>query len=212
MPTLHVGKWGWIGLVIIIGLFVSIVLLAPPEKTLGETIRLVYLHVAFTRSGLYLLYFCGLLGLGIALTGRAEWQTVAQTIAWVAFALFLIGGLFSIFAQRASWGGLLLAEPRNRTSLSIAALAVIVLIINNWLPWIRLRGFLYTLLAVYCAWIIPTTPLILHPSNAGGSSPSLLIRYTFPALTILALLLGMWAVWHIEKSKRNERTDSGTYI
>jgi hypothetical protein len=201
MSEVRTTHWRWIGLVNIILLFLAILLLAPPERTLGETIRWVYAHVAFTKAGMYGFYIAGLLGAVILLTDNADLQSWAQTVGWVAFAMFLLGGIFSIFAQRASWGGLPLAEPRNRTTLQVLAVAIIALVLAGWVPEIRVRGLLYLLLAGYVAWVIPQTPLVLHPANAGGSSPSLWIRWTFPALTGLALLLGLWVVWYFQRWK-----------
>jgi hypothetical protein len=189
----------WLVPALLLVLFITILLMAPLEKTLGETIRLVYAHAAFTRAGMLGIYASGLLGLLVATTANERLQSWSQTVAWVSFALFVIGGIFSIFAQRASWGGVALAEPRMRTSLTVTAVIVIVLLLNSWIPWIRLRGLLYTALALYIAWAIPNTPLILHPQNAVGTSPSLWIRLTFPALTTLALLMGLWFVTFIKR-------------
>ncbi|MEJ2753926.1 MAG: hypothetical protein P8169_14820, partial [Chloroflexota bacterium] len=66
-------------------------------------------------------------------------------------------------------------------------------------PWIRVRGLLYTALALYIAWAIPNTPLVLHPQDAVGTSPSLWIRLTFPTLTVLAMLIGLWFVTYIKR-------------
>ena len=181
--------------------FVALALLAPAEKTLGEAIRYVYVHVALTRAGMWGFYLAGLIGLVVAISSRARLQEWAQVLAWVSFALFFAGGIGSIFAQQTSWGGLLWEEPRNRTSLSVMAAALIVLVLNHWIPWTRARGLLYLGLAVYVAWIIPRTPLVFHPANAVSSSPSAAIRWAFLALTVIACLIGLWFVWIFGRSK-----------
>jgi hypothetical protein len=81
------------------------------------------------------------------------------------------------------------------------AAALIVLILNHWIPWIRIRGLLYLGLAGYIAWIIPRTPLVFHPANAVGSSPSAAIRWAFLALTLIACLIGLWFVWVFGRRK-----------
>jgi hypothetical protein len=192
-----VPRWTWLVPVGIAIAFAAIVFLAPAEKTLGETIRFVYVHVALTRAGMYGFYIAGLLGILVAVSGRARLGEWTGLIAWVAFGLFLAGGLASLFAQQRSWGGMLLAEPRNQTTLSVLAVGVIVLIVAGWIPWLRVRGLLYVGLAGYVAWIIPRTPLVLHPANAAGSSTSPAIRLAFPLLTGLAFLFGAWLVWYL---------------
>ncbi len=204
MSTFRVDYLRWFSLAGILLTFAAIILLVPPEKTLGETIRLIYVHVAFTRAGMYGFYIAGLLGAIVIVLGNPRLQALTQTVTWVSFFLFFVGGIFSIFAQRASWGGLPFSEPRNRTSLQVMAVVIIVLIGNSWIPWIRLRGVLYLLLAGYVAWVIPRTPLVLHPANAASSSSSPWFRVTFPVLTALVLLLGLWIVWYFERPRNNE--------
>jgi hypothetical protein len=189
-------RWAWLVLFGAVIAFVILVMIAPPEKLLGEAIRYVYVHVAFTRAGMWGFYLAGLLGLIMALSGKLHLQRWIKVLGWVSFALFLAGGIGSIFAQQFSWGGLLLEEPRNRSSLSVMAVALIVLLVYDWVPWMRARGLLYVILAAYTAWIIPTTPLVFHPANAIGSSPSAAIRWAFLALTLLACLIGAWFVWY----------------
>jgi hypothetical protein len=186
----------WIIPVVILLAGVVIVALAPDEQTLGSVIKYVYVHVAFTRAGMIGFYIAGLLGLIVVVTGRRPLQSWAQTIGWVALAWFIIGGIVSILAQQNSWGGTPWNEPRNMTSLNIIALSVIVQIWNGWMPSVRLRGVLYVTLALFVAWSIPNTPLILHPAEAISSSSSLLIPLTFTVLTGLCLLLGAWLVWY----------------
>ena len=192
MKVPHASKWAWVILAALIIAFVALALLAPLEKSLGEAIRYVYVHVALTRAGMWGFYLAGVLGLVLLVTARSRLQHWTQILTWVAFVLFFGGGIGSLFAQQASWGGLLLEEPRNRSSLSVLAVALIVLMINNWIPWIRVRGLLYLALAAYVAWIIPRTPLVFQPANAVGSSPSAAIRWAF--LFFNAVGLSDWCV------------------
>jgi hypothetical protein len=191
----------WLLLALLLALFIAIVFIAPLEKTLGATIRLVYVHAALTRAGMIGFYLCGFLGLIIALTKNGKLQSWTQTAAWVAFGLFVLGGIFSIFAQQASWGGVPFAEPRVRMSMTMTAVIVIGLLVNEWIPWIRVRGLLYAAIAAYIAWILPRTPLVLHPENAGGTSPSTWIRMAFPMLTVLAISIGIWFLAFLKRSK-----------
>jgi hypothetical protein len=192
----------WLVLLLLLALFIAVVFLAPLERTLGETIRLVYVHAAFTRAGMIGFYICGLLGLIVAVTNNARLQSWTQMAAWVSFALFVLGGIFSVFAQQASWGGVPFAEPRVRMSMTMTAVIVIFLLVNEWIPWVRVRGLLYVAIAGYIAWVIPRTPLVLHPENAGGTSPSMWIRLAFPMLTALALLLGLWVVTYLKRPEK----------
>lgn len=199
----NVGALSWLILLILIAGFLLLVFLAPAEQTLGEVIRYVYIHVALTKAGLWGFYLAGLLGLLVLISGHRKLQAWTQIVTWVALALFVAGGIVSVFAGYASWGGFPLDEPRNRTMFSVIALAVVVLILNYWLPWTRVRGFLSMVLALFAAWIIPNTPLILHPGNAGGNSPSATIRWVFILLPVIAFFIGAWLVWVIGRQLDN---------
>jgi hypothetical protein len=204
MKLPYASRRAWLALLILVVLFVVLVVIAPPEKLLGDAIRYVYVHVALTRAGMWGFYLAGLLGLIVTISARAGLQHWVKIVTWVAFALFLAGGIGSIFAQQASWGGLLLEEPRNRSSLSVMAVTLIVLLINDWIPWLRMRGVLYVLLAGYVAWIIPRAPLDFHPANAVGSSPSPAIRWSFLILTLLASLIGVWFIWYWGRAQERQ--------
>ncbi len=173
-----------------------IVLLAPAEQTIGAAIKYVYVHVAFTRAGMYGFYLAGAAGLWVVLTANPIVQAWASKIGWISFLLFLIGGLVSILAQQATWGGNPWFEPRNRMTLNILAMGVITLILADWVPWLRFSGLFYIILAGFVAWSIPNTPLVLHPGDAIGSSTSTGIQWAFLLLTWLVVALGAWIVWY----------------
>jgi hypothetical protein len=205
MSRFGVSKFGGLVLLLLVILFFLILFAAPLEKTLGEAIRYVYVHVAFTWAGMFGFYLAGLLGLIVIFRESKRMQKWAQVITWVALGLFIGGGIFSILSQLTSWGGILWQEPRNRTSMMVMAIALIVLILNGWLPWIRVRGALYFGLAIFVAWIIPNTPLVFHPENAASGSESTMIRGAFALLTINLLLIGAWFVWQIGRAQKRQR-------
>ena len=189
-------RFAWLLLGVIVIAAALIVWLAPAEQTIGAAIKYVYVHVALTRAGMYGYYLAALLGLAIAVTANARWQRWTQIVGWVAFILFLAGGIVSLLAEQFTWGGIPWSEPRNVTTLNVIAFSLVVLIANTWLPWVRVRGLLYTVLGGYVAWVIPRTPLVLHPEDPVSTSSSVGIQWTFLGLTALALLLGVWLVWY----------------
>ncbi len=200
-----------LSLILLAGLLLTFLFLlfwAPAEQTLGEVIRYVYVHVAFTKAGMWGFYLCGILGAVILVSDHRRLQSWVQVMAWIALALFVAGGIVSVFAGYASWGGFPLDEPRNRSMISVIAIALIVLIVNTWLPWLRVRGFLYMILAGYVAWVIPNTPLVLHPGDAGGNSPSPEIRWVFILLPIVVFLIGAWIVWFLGRRISEPRDEN----
>jgi hypothetical protein len=192
-------RLAWSALALLLATAVLAVWLAPAERTLGQAIKYVYVHVALTRAGIWGFYLAGALGLVLAATAHAGLHRRAQIVAWAAYGLFLAGGVASLFAQRASWGGVPWSEPRNLTTLNVLALGIILLIVASWLPQARLRGLLYAALAGYAAWVIPRTPLALHPADPVGATGSAAIRGAFLGFTTLSLLLGVWLVYYVAR-------------
>lgn len=190
-----VSRRAWLVLAGIVGVAAVVVVLAPAEQTIGTAIKYVYVHVALTRAGMWGLYLAGILGVVVLVNGRGVWRRWAHIVGWVALGLFIAGGLVSLLAEQATWGGIPWGEPRNVTTLNVIALGLAVLIVANWLPWPRVAGALYLGLALYVAWVIPRTELVLHPDDPISGSSSLLIPLTFGGLTLLAVALGGWLVW-----------------
>lgn len=203
--TLGVSRRAWLVLAGILAVAAVVVVIAPPEQTLGEAIKYVYVHVALTWAGMLGIYLAGLLGLAVLLTARPSWRRWAQIVGWVGLGLFVLGGLGSALASVMTWGGIAWQEPRNLLMLNAIALGLVALILAAWVPWPRVSGGLIGLFAGYVAWAIPNSPRVLHPDNPIGTSTSLAIPLTFGGLTLLAIALGVWLVWHWSRLPAHER-------
>lgn len=161
--------------------------LAPPERTLGDGIRVVYLHVAFTWAGLTGFVAMAALGVVVAITGRPALQAWAFAVGCVAALCFGIGAALSALASWVNWGGVYLAEPRMRANVTLVAVSAIALTLTAWPLPARLKGLLHVAPAAVYAALMPATPLVMHPANPIGASSSTAIRLTFAALYALCL-------------------------
>ncbi len=203
----------WAVLVLIIVAFAALVLLAPAEATIGDGIRIVYIHVALIWAGMLLLLVAGLLGLIVLLGGRsahAEWM---QIVAWVALGFYAAGVITSLAAEVVNWGGIAWREPRTAANLNLLAVVVIVQVINSWLPrsWparLRLQGASNFLLAAAVIWTTVTTELQLHPANAVGDATSRAIQLTFYSLFLLCMLAALWLILYARHRATRHRTGS----
>ena len=108
-------------------------------------------------------------------------------------------------AALVNWGGIFLAEPRMRAGLNNIALALIVLVVTGFIRQERANGLLAAGLAIFLAWSTYTAPLVLHPSNPIGTSPSLALKLTFGALLVLCVAASAWIVW---RGSRQPQTES----
>lgn len=184
----------WIPAALIVALAV-IVWLAPNEKTLGEGIKSIYVHVTLTWTGMFGLTVAGLLGLVTLANGSQRIDAWAQTIGWVALALFAAGLIMSLVAAQVNWNGIFWAEPRTAAAMQIVAVALVAQILSTWVRWIRLRGFLHVAVAAFMTWMMLRTQLVLHPRSPIVTSDSTGIQATFAALFVLCLAVAAWVVW-----------------
>ena len=177
----------WKGL-LLVGLALAATALAPGERVLGRSIGIVYLHGAWvwtSLAGFAAAAVTGLLGLSLRVETWNRWSTVLGQTG----ALFWMSYLpLSLWAMRATWGGLYLAEPRWRLGVKFALAALMlqaaILLIHRpaWASALNLAFF--AVLSVSVA----STQAVLHPPSPVFSSGSLAVKVGF--LTILGLCLG----------------------
>lgn len=192
----------WAILACIIAAAAVVVWLSPAEQTLGEGVKIVYVHVALTRAGTLGLHLAGLLGLAVLLTGRQPLHDWTVAVGWAGLGLLAGGFLVSLLAQAVSWGGIAWQEPRVSSALSVLAVALIVYIGGGWLPHLRVRGALAAALVAYMTWANERAGRVLHPGDAIGSSSSSAIQLSAWGLLILSVLLGAWIVWQLRRAQK----------
>jgi len=178
----------------LLSLVAILLLLAPLERTLGEGIRSVYLHVALTWAGMLGILVSALLGFVTIVGGRRGLFEWARTIGWVALVLFAAGLFMSMLAASINWGAIFWQEPRTISALEILAFGLVALLASYWPVPIRLKALLYVLVAVYMIWTVNNTALVLHPGNAARSSPSAAIRWSFLGLFTLVSGAATWII------------------
>lgn len=185
-----------LGAVLLIGL-------GPTERTLGEGIRVVYLHVALIWTGMLGIVLAGVLALPVLLTGRETLARWMEIVAWVALGFYALSGVVSLVAQQVNWGGIAWQEPRTSTMLQLLAFFLIVQVVKSWfIPpgphAIRLKAGLNILMAAVLLWSNWATPLQLHPQDPIGTSSSPGIRLTFYLLFGLLALAATWLVLYFK--------------
>lgn len=192
----------WLAAILFAGVGTALVIFSPAEQTLGEAVKVVYVHVALSRAGGIGLLIAGLIGIAVLITNNEPLDRWLRITGIVALVIYALGFAVSTLAQAVAWGGIAWREPRVTAALNGLAVGLIVVILAGWLPWRRIRGALYVGLAAFIAWSQVSVANILHPGNAISSSSSGLIRFTGLALLALTLLAGAWVVWEIASSKR----------
>jgi hypothetical protein len=172
-------------------------MLAPGEATIGQGIKIVYIHVALIWTGMLGLVVSGVAGAVTALIGHRGIRRWLPTVSWVSLAFYAAGVLTSLYAEQVNWGGIAWHEPRTKASLNLLALGIVVQVAAAFINRPRWQGLLSSFLAVAVIWTTATTPLQLHPANPIGSSTSTNIQIVFYLLFLLCCLVAGWFVWQL---------------
>lgn len=170
---------------------IIILWVSPEERTLGVGIKPVYLHVSFTWVGMLLLYFTGLIGVIVVVSGHDRFTLWLKMILTLGVSFFAVGFIISIFASLVNWGGVPLREPKVLSALNILVVSGVIWILSRWVTQNRIIGFLSFISPIFMVFREEASPLVLHPDNPVNTSPDG-IRFTFYAMFILAILLAIW--------------------
>ncbi len=167
----------------------------PSEKTLGQGVRIIYLHGAWVWTALVAFLIAGIAGLVGLITRKPAFHLWSR--AWgLTGLLFWISYLpVSIWAMETSWNGLYLSEPRWRLALIFAVTGLLLqigLALLEKPAWTSAANLLYIAALLVT---LANTPNVMHPPAPVLSSDSLLIRgYFFVLLAIMSL-----AAWQIAR-------------
>jgi hypothetical protein len=171
--------------------------LSPAEQTLGQVVKLVYLHGALVRTAV--LIFAASLPVNlVALAKRAGgWSTWGKALAWTAILAWLAHTLFSMVTTYAAWGVFIAwGEPRTRFTFSLAAIAVVIAGVATMVGNARFSALALAALAGLTLGLLPGQGIVQHPLDPIGTSPSVAIQAFYAAILVVSLAIGgLLAVW-----------------
>jgi hypothetical protein len=174
---------------------------SPTERTLGEKIRLIYVHVAMIWTGMLGISLAGLLGATVAYTEKAQLYRRALRLGWLGLVFLTAGNLLGMWVSKITWGTYIAwEEPRTLAVLLFTGVALVAFSVSVGLESYRSKGLILVGLAIFL-YIAMRTPLILHPGDAARSSPAS-IRGTFFVMFALVGLIGGWFFWSLEVARR----------
>jgi len=171
---------------------VAIALLAffgPEEKSLGASVRIVYLHGAWVLAAELAFIAAGLAGLVALIARRVIFHKWSAALGRTGILFWVSYLPLSLWAMQSNWNGLFLAEPRFRLAAIFAVTGVLLqvglwLINTNWVTSLANLLFIVVLRLVFS-----TADNIMHPppSPIFNSGNSAIIGF-FVALILLTLI------------------------
>jgi len=172
-------------------------ILSPSEKTLGDVVKLVYLHGALVRTGLLAFSIAGILGAIALASGRSwaiEWGRAvghAALIVWVLYAVSSMVVTYLAWGVAIAWG-----EPRVRVSAQILMAALgfwaVALFLTHW----RVKAALNLVLGALAWILVRSAGVVIHPVDPIGGSSSVAIQTFYAGIVacviLLAVELSLW--------------------
>ena len=184
-----------IWLVLLLAAIVLLTTIGPSEKTLGERVRIVYLHGAWVWTALLAFMIAGGAGLAGMLTRKPAFHRASRAWGWTGLLFWISYLPISIWAMETSWNGLYLSEPRWRLALIFAVTGLLLqtgLALLERPLWTSAANLLYVTALLLT---LANTRNVMHPPAPVLSSDSLLIRgYFFVLLGLMTL-----AAWQITR-------------
>lgn len=165
--------------------------LSPTERTLGQTVKLVYIHGALVRTAI-LLFALGiplnLLGAFRPSGGRLVW---GKAVVWAAVLIWLAHTLFSMITTYAAWG-IFIAwyEPRTRFTFILAGVSLVIIGAAWFVDDARFTATVFAILGGLVLGLMPQLGVMQHPLDPIGTSTSDSIRWFYAAILIITIGLG----------------------
>jgi hypothetical protein len=178
-------------------LMLILLFLLPPERTLGDVIKLVLLHGALVRAGLIAFAVAGGLGLLCLISSNSAWPR--WTVATQVTALLLWGAnvLSSSFATRLTWGEWIAwSEPRVWATLHVLWLSAACLTLVLWIDHRLFTGITNLVVAGLSWGLIKGATLVRHPFDPLGTSNAITYQAMYVAMVVVLLVMAwQWARW-----------------
>jgi hypothetical protein len=176
----------FIATVIVIAL---LALFGPEEKSLGASVRIVYLHGAWVLAAELAFAAAGIAGLLALITRRANFHHWSAALGRTGIFFWVTYLPLSLWAMQSNWNGLFLAEPRFRLA-AIFAVTGVLLQVGLWLidtDWLTSAANLLFIIVLRV--IFSTAENIMHPPPSPiFNSGNLVIIGFFLALITLTLV------------------------
>lgn len=169
-------------------LWLLLLFLTPPERTLGAVIRWVFAHGSLTQSSVYVFLIAALLAVGYLL-GRKELGVWFWMMAIVAFALWILGFLISMIPAKLAWGVLVdFSEPRTQMTLRVIAVGVVFFVVVWWINQPKFTAIALIVFAFILLFLVRSTSLMRHPANPISSSPDRILPLIYLGIVLAAVL------------------------
>ncbi|MHB0979497.1 MAG: hypothetical protein ACYC5Q_05360 [Thermoleophilia bacterium] len=160
---------------------VAALVLVPPDKVLGDNVRLVFFHGAVTWTGIVTTVLAGLLGLGHLALGRPGASSLWRSLSLAAF-FWTLSLTISFPVMRSTWGGVVWNEPKLLMSAEVVSTLLMAWAVSLLVGRSRVTAALAVVAALVMVALLVVTPGAFHPDNPIMSSGDIRFVGSFAAL------------------------------
>ena len=184
-------------------LLIAIILaLMPPEKTLGQIIKIVYLHGALSRAGMVGFFAAGATGAVYLLRPRPTLARWTASLMLSGFCFWSAHFLVSIPATRLTWGPWIAwGEPRVTMTLQLAGVGLVIIAISWLLSDARFTAGANALMGIAVAVMAGRTGVLRHPLDPIGGSPSATSRFVYLLLLVPVIASMVLVAWRLQSTR-----------
>ena len=178
--------------------------LGPPEQTLGENVRLVYLHGAWVWTSLFGFIASGAIGIIGFLLNKDMLHQWSLALGRSGLIFWLTYLPLSLWTMQLNWNGLFLDEPRWRVAIDFAIVGILLQLAILFLQRPRWGSLLNIAFISILGFALVQTNQVMHPNSPIASSGSVSIQSFFGILTVLCITAGLLlARWLHNRSALN---------
>jgi len=191
--AIQVSRSPLLWVLLLLAVIAWIITFGPPEKSLGENIRVVYLHGAWVWTSLATLIASGLAGLAAILRRSSSLHSWSRALGRTGLLFWITYLPISVWAMQTNWNGLYLAEPRWRLALIFAISGLLLQIGLTLIDKAELTSAANLVFILVLLLSLSGTSEVMHPRSPILSSDSRLIQVYFAALVTITLLVA-WQI------------------
>ena len=159
--------------------------LAPADKTLGDMVKMVYVHGAVIRVTLLTFALSGVVGIGYLVASRQALYEWSEALGRTGLLLWLAYVLTSYVATVQTWGAVATFEPRWIFTFQVLVVAPVFHLVGAWLKNRRLASLLNAALAVLIFVLLSQARLVMHPLDPLGQATAFGIHVAYAILLAL---------------------------
>ncbi len=191
----------------LLALLAVLLILSPAERQLGNLIKVIYLHGALARVGLYALMLAGLPALVYLIRPRPALLRWSNALQVAGMIVFVVHFALSVIPTHETWGvWIAFDEPRTRMSLQIIGVGLLVIVVRHLIADRRFSAIANLLLGGAVLLLNVRTGVLRHPLNPIGDSTSSSIQLFYAGILLTcAALTGLLAWWLARRTLNDER-------